>query len=377
MNMELTDEQIRMKEEFYEFVEQEIKPYAAQNDRDECISDKMIEAVKKKGYLGSMIPKEYGGLGLDNITIGILNEEVGRGCSSVRSLLTVHGMVALAILRWGTEEQRNTLLPKMVTGEIIGAFGLTEPNVGSDAKSIESVAVLDGDEYVINGKKRWITMGQIADIFLIIARLEDKPTAFLVRRDSPGFSAAPIKGLLGARASMIAELTFEDCRIPKENIIGRAGTGLSHVALSSLDYGRYTVATGCVGLAQACLEESVKYTRKRKQFGHPLRENQLIQKMITEMVVNIKAARLLCYNAGYLREIGDPSSIMETWNAKYFASIIVNKVASDAVQIHGANGCHNDYPIERFFRDARVNEVIEGTSQMHEILIATNAFRTI
>jgi len=377
MNFELTSEQTKMQMQFKEFVDREIKPHAAENDRNEFMPPEMIRKVAEKGYLGSMLPIEYGGIGFDNITLGLLNEEIGGGCSSVRSLLTVHGMLALAILRWGNQKQREYLLPRLASGELIGAFALTEPNVGSDAKSIETSAVLDGDFYVLNGRKKWITMGQIADVFLLLARFEDKPTAFLVEKTSPGFSTKPIKGLMGARASMIAELFLDNCRIPKENLVGREGTGLSHIALPSLDYGRYTIALGCVGLGQACLEDSIRYTRKRKQFGGPLRQNQLIQKMISEMVVNIKAARLLCYNAGYLRDIGAPESIMETWVAKYFASTMVNRVASDALQIHGANGCHNEYPIERYYRDARINEIIEGTSQMHEILIATNAFRSI
>jgi alkylation response protein AidB-like acyl-CoA dehydrogenase len=180
---------------------------------------------------------------------------------------------------------------------------------------------------------------------------------------------------MGARASMIAEVIMENCRIPKENIVGAVGTGLSHVAMSSLDYGRYTVACGCVGLAQACLDESLRYARRRRQFGQALRKNQLIQKIITEMVVNIEAARLLCLNAGYLKESGDPDSIMAIWNAKYFASKMAVQVASDAVQIHGANGCCRDYPVERYYRDAKINEIIEGTNQMHEVMIATNAFR--
>ncbi len=377
MKIELTQEQLDNKEIFRKYVDEEIIPYAEQNDRNEYMPPEMVKKLVERGYLGSMIPKEYGGLGMDMITLGILNEEVGRGCSSIRSLLTVHGMVALAILRWGSKEQKEYWIPKMCTGEIIGAFGLTEPNVGSDAKSVEATAVLEEDYYVLNGRKKWTTMGQIADIFVIFAKCEGKPTAFLLERNTPGFSTKPIKGLLGARASMIAELQIENCRIHKNNIIGSVGTGLSHVALSCLDYGRYTVAWGCVGLAQACLEASVEYSRKRKQFGEPLRKNQLIQKMITEMVVDIKAARLLCYQAGYLKDIGDPETIMETWNAKYFAAKMVNKVASDTVQIHGANGCCRDYSAERYFRDARVNEIIEGTTQMHEVLIATNAFRNV
>ena len=324
-------------------MDREIIPHAGQFDREQYLPPAMIQKLAAAGYLGSMLPQEYGGLGLDMVTIGLLNEEIGRGCSSVRSLLTVHGMVALAVLRWGSAAQKETVLPKTASGEIIAAFALSEPNVGSDAKSVETTAVLSGDQYLLNGRKKWIAMGQIADLFLVFAQCEGKPTAFLVDKNSPGFSTKPILGLLGARASMVAELFFDDCPIPQDCLVGRVGTGLSHVALSALDYGRYTIACGCVGLGQACLDDSISYARKRKQFGVVLRENQLIQKMITEMVVNVKAARLLCYQAGYLKDVIDPDSIMETWNAKYFASTMIGKVASDAVQIHGGNGCCQDY----------------------------------
>ncbi|MCM3133484.1 acyl-CoA dehydrogenase family protein [Paenibacillus polysaccharolyticus] len=371
MKVELNAEQLMWQEQFKDFVDNEIIPYASLNDSEERIHPELLTKITEAGYLGSMLPKEYGGMELDNISIGILNEEVGRGCSSVRSLLTVQGMVGLAILRWGTASQREYWLPKLAVGASLGSFGLTEPSVGSDAKSIETTAVLDGEEYILNGHKKWITMGQLADVFLILAQCENKPTAFIVERDAIGFSVEPMSGLLGARASMIAELHMEHCRIPKENLLGQVGMGLSHVALPCLDYGRYTIACGCVGLAKACLDASVHYANSRMQFGRAIRENQMIQKMITEMSVNIKAARMLCYRAGYLRDVGDPESIMETWTAKYFASTMVNKVASDAVQIHGANGCHRDYPVERYYRDARINEIIEGTTQMHEILIAT------
>lgn len=375
MKIELTCEQIALRDEFKAFTEDEIIPYAGQNDRNERLPPETAGKLAGKGYLGSMLPKEYGGAGMDMITLGLLNEEIGRGCSSVRSLLTVHGMVALAILKWGTDELKDRWLHKMSSGQIIGAFGLTEPNVGSDAKSIEATAVENGESYILNGTKKWTTMGQIADLFLIFASCGNKPAAFLVERGSPGFSTTPIKGLLGSRASMIAELHMDNCTIPRGNLIGSVGTGLSHVALSSLDYGRYTVAWGCVGLGQACLEACIRYARKRKQFGEPLRQHQLIQKMITEMVVNVSAARLMCLNAGYLKDILDPDSIMETWNAKYFASAMVSKAAGDAVQIHGGNGCYGEYPVERYYRDAKINEIIEGSGQMHEVLIATNAFR--
>ncbi|WP_379155576.1 acyl-CoA dehydrogenase family protein [Paenibacillus sp. sgz5001063] len=377
MDFRLSLEQLEYQQAFKDFSDREVMPYAQKHDEEEKLDEHVLDALKSSGYLGSMIPRDYGGMGMDLVSLGLLNEEIGRGCASVRSLLTVHGMVALGILRWGTDEQRSYWLPKLACGEVIGAFGLSEPNVGSDAKSVETKAVLVNGEYVLNGVKKWTTMGQIANIFTIIAELDGKPTAFLVERSQPGLTVKPMRGLMGARATMIAELHLEDCHIPASSMIGASGTGLSHVALSCLDYGRYTVAWGCVGTAQACLEASIRYARKRKQFGKPLRENQLIQKMVTEMIVNIRAARLLCLNAGYLKEIGDPDTIMETWNAKYFSSIIVNKVAGDAVQIHGGNGCIRDYPVERYFRDAKINEIIEGTTQMHEVLISLNGFRTI
>lgn len=375
MKIELTPEQAKLKAEFAEFVNNEIKPVAQKFDKEEFLPQEMIDKLSQKGYLGCMLAKEYGGMGLDNITIGLLNEEIGRGCSSVRSLLTVHGMVALAISRWGSEQQKLKWLPKMAAGEAIGAFSLTEPNVGSDAKSIETTAETDGDYYVINGTKKWTTMAQKADIFLVFARCQGGITAFIVERNTPGLTVKPINGLMGARASMIGELKLEGCRVHKDNIVGKVGVGLSHVALSCLEYGRYTIAWGCVGIGQACIEDSVKYARNRKQFGTRLRENQLIQKMITEMVVSVKAARMLCYNAGYLKDVGNPDSIMETWVAKYYASTMINNVVSNAVQIHGANGCSSEYNVERYYRDAKISEIIEGTTQMHELLIAINAFR--
>lgn len=377
MRLELTGDQWSRKREFAAFVDSEIIPRAAANDKAERLDEASIRAIKESGYLGSMIPHRFNGMEFDNVTIGILNEELGRGCSSVRSLLTVHGMTALAVMRWGTEEQRSYWLPKLATGEKIGAFGLSEPKVGSDAKSVETTAERVEGGFRLKGRKRWITMGQIADVVLVFAKCGGEPSAFLVETSCPGFSVTPIGGMLGVRASMLAELTMEDCFIPADCLIGGIGTGLSHVALHCLDYGRYTVAAGCVGLGQACLEQSVLYARNRVQFGVPLTDNQLIQQMITEMHVDVKAARLLCYQAGYLKDQLDPDSIMETWAAKYYASVMVNKVSGYAVQIHGAKGCSGDYDIERYFRDARVNEIIEGTTQMHEMLIARSVVETI
>lgn len=374
MKIEFSTLQRDRQNEFREFVDRTIIPYSTQNDLDERIHPEVLHNLTISGYLGANIPKKYGGLEMDNISLGLLHEEVGRGCSSVRSLLTVHGMISLSIVKWGSEQQREEWLPRLSSGDILGAFGLTEPSSGSDAKSIETTAVLDGDEYVINGKKKWITIGQIANLFLVFAKVEGHPTAFLVESGREGVHVEPMYGLLGVRASMIAELTFNNCRVPKSSMLGQVGTGLSHVAMHCLDYGRYTIACGCVGLAQACLEASIAYSNDRVQFGKPIRDHHLIQKMVTEMVVHLKAARLLCINAGYLRDISDPDSIMETWSAKYYASTMVNQIASNAIQIHGANGCHRSYPVERYYRDARINEIIEGTTQMHEMLIATQEF---
>jgi glutaryl-CoA dehydrogenase (non-decarboxylating) len=373
MKIELTAKQRQDREAFRAFAAREIAPFADQYDREEQIPASLFKKLSEQGYPGALIPERSGGLGLDMITCGLLNEEVGRACSSVRSLLTVHGMVSLSLQRWGSREQKEDLLPQLASGEKLAAFALTEPNVGSDAKSVETSATLTSNGYVLNGQKRWITFGQIADLFLIFAQCEGKPTAFLVGRDTPGLTIKPIRGALGTRASMLAELHLEECRIPQQNLVGRIGFGFSHVAATTLDYGRYSVAWGCVGIGQACLDACLHYTNERQQFGVALREHQLIQQMLTEMITNVRAARLLCYQAGYLKDVCDPRAITETSIAKYFASRMAFKAASDAVQIHGANGCSGEHSVQRYFRDAKIMEIIEGSTQIQQINIAKYA----
>lgn len=375
MKIELNPQQKNAKATFRAFVDEQIVPYADQCDREERTPLNLIQKFAQIGYLGAVIPQESGGSGMDMITFGLLNEELGRGCSSLRSLLTVHSMVAHALLKWGSRFQKEYWIPKLASGEVIAAFALSEPNVGSDAKSIETTARVSGDFYILNGQKKWITYGQIADVFLVFANYEGKPSAFLVEKDTPGLTIKPIFGMLGVRASMLAELHLYNCQIPQENLVCRQGFGFSHVAASALDYGRYSVAWGCVGIAQACLEACIKYTSQRKQFGVYLKEHQLIRQMISEAIANIKAARLLCYQAGYLKEIGDPKSIIETSIAKYFASTIVNKVANDAVQIYGGNGCSSEYPVQRYLRDAKIMEIIEGSTQIQQITIAEYGYQ--
>jgi glutaryl-CoA dehydrogenase (non-decarboxylating) len=375
MKIELTPQQKKAKSEFRAFVDEEICPYADGWDRQEFTPLELIKKLAQKGYLGAALPKDVGGSDMDAIVYGILNEEIGRGCSSLRSLLTVHNMVSHSLLKWGSNSQKEYWLPKLASGEKIAAFALSEPNIGSDAKNIETTAIISGNSYLLNGQKKWITYGQIADVFLVFAKCEGKPSAFLVEKESLGLSIVPIFGMLGVKASMLAELHFNDCLIPQENLVCRPYFGFSHVASSALDRGRYSVAWGCIGIAQACLEACIKYTSERKQFDSYLKDHQLIKQIISDAIANIKAARLLCYQAGYLKDIGNPQSIVDTSIAKYFASTMAMRVANDAVQIHGGNGCSSEYSVQRYWRDAKIMEIIEGSSQIHQITIAESGYQ--
>jgi alkylation response protein AidB-like acyl-CoA dehydrogenase len=380
MKLELTPEQRALRAEVREFVDRDVAPHAGEWDRAEALPRAIVDQLNERGWLGSIIPAEHGGKGLDMISYGILNEELGRGCSSTRSLLTVHDMVCQGILRWGSKLQRDKYLGRLAKGEILGAFALSEPGAGSDAKGISTVAVsadaaatADGG-FVLNGAKKWITYGQIADLFLLFAQFDGKPTAFLVERDTPGFSSTPLRGLLGTRASMLAELRLEDVRVPAEAMVGRPGFGVSHVMGAALEQGRYSVACGSVGIAQACLEACLSYARERIQFDKPLFDHQLVRAMLSDMITGVRAARLLCMRAGYLRDVGHPDSSAETMLAKYFASTTAAKAATDAVQIHGANGCHEDFAVSRYFRDSKVMEIIEGSTQIQQLTIARFEF---
>ncbi|MEO5346708.1 MAG: acyl-CoA dehydrogenase family protein [Magnetococcus sp. YQC-9] len=369
--MEWTPEQLSAQEGCKRFVDEVIVPFADQWDREERLPEAIVRAMADKGYLGATIPALWGGGGYDSGTFGMLCEEIGRGSASLLSLLTVHGMVCQALTLWGSDEQQQQWLPRLASGATLGAFALTEPNIGSDAKSVETQVVrLSDGSYRITGKKKWISCGQIADLFLLFAQLEGKPVAFLVEKDRVGFSRAPLNGLLGFRAAMLAELTLDGCVVPEGNMVGRPGFGFTHVAGAALDHGRFCVGSGCVGLARACLEACLDYTSERKQFGVHLREHPLIQRMLTDMITHIEAARLLSIEAGRMKDARDPRSIMATSTAKYFASTMAMRIASDAVQIHGANGCSADYPVQRYFRDAKIMEIIEGSNQIQQTIIA-------
>jgi len=370
MQIDLTDKQRAAQADFREFVDEYIVPHAGEFDRDERIPAELIREFGNRGYLGGLVPQEFGGKGMDALTWGLLCEEVGRGSASLVSLLTVHSMVIQALARWGSEEQKSHWLPKLASGEAIAAFGLSEPNVGSDAGHCETTAQPDGEDYLLSGEKRWISCGQIADVFLIFGQIDGQSTAFLVESDRKGLSREPMSGLLGFRSAMLASLRLDECRVPAANLVGRPGFGFSHVGGAALDNGRFCIAWGALGLIEACIEASIDYSENREQFGSPLMNHQLIKAMIADMLVQSKAARLLCCNAAQLKDRGTPSLIMETSIAKYFSSRAAVQVALDAVQIHGANGCTEDYPVARYLRDAKVFEIIEGSNQIQQLIIA-------
>jgi glutaryl-CoA dehydrogenase (non-decarboxylating) len=377
MRLELTPEQAGCRAAFRAFADKELCPRAAGFEAEERVPDALVEEMGRRGYLGAMIPERHGGSGLSMVTCGLLHEEIGRGCSSTRSLLTVHHMVSHAILRWGSDAQRRAWLPSLASGDRIGAFCLTEENVGSDAKSVETTAVPVDGGYEITGRKKWITFGQRADLFLVFAREGDRPSAFLVERNTEGLACRPVTGMLGMRAAMLADVELDGCRVPARNLLGPSGRGTSHVAASALEVGRYTVAWGCVGIGQACLEESVRHASTRQQFGVPLERHQLVQRRLSDMMVRVRSARLLAYQAGYSKDRGHPNSALESFMAKYAAADMASRVASAAVQIQGARGCQQSSSVERAFRDARLMEIIEGTTEIQQMTIARYARREL
>lgn len=368
--MSLSPRQEEYLASFRAFMDAEVVPFADQFDRQQTLPRSLIERLAGQGYLGALLPGAMGGQDMDWVTLGLLCQEAGRACTSVRNLITVQNMVGHTILRWGSKAQQQRWLEGIATGKIVTGFALTEPHIGSDARHVRASAYLSGEGYVLNGRKKWITFGQIADLFLVFFQEDGQPCAFLVEADRPGLSRQPVRDMMGSRASLLAEVVLEACYVPSGNLVGRAGFGFMPVAISALNLGRYTVAWGCVGLGQACLEASVAYSNEREQFGQPLKDHQLIKRMITDMAVNVRAARLLCLEAGRLQEAADTEAIMTVMMAKYFASQAALNAANDAVQIHGALGVSSDSAVQRYLRDAKIMEIIEGSTQIHQIKIA-------
>jgi glutaryl-CoA dehydrogenase (non-decarboxylating) len=373
--MDKTLQQVEREAEFREFATEHVRPYAHVHDTTQRISESIIPALAQHGFFAPFLPTRWGGQEMDMQTYGVLHEEIGRACSSVRSLLTVHDMVVFSILRWGSDLQRERWLAPLRSGALIAAFAISEPNAGSDVNGVETRGDPEKDGFRINGRKKWITFGQIAGVFLVLAQVEGKPTAFLIERDTPGLTVEPILGMLGTRGSMLALLNIENCWVSGSQVIGRIGFGANPVALSALGLGRYSVACGSLGIAQACLEACYSYASRTQRFGAALKDYQLIQELMTDMMTDVAASRLLCRLAGSLKDQKDPQEILQTFIAKYHASRSAMRAATNAVQIHGANGCSPDCSVERLFRDAKVMEIIEGSNQIQQITIATLGFQ--
>jgi alkylation response protein AidB-like acyl-CoA dehydrogenase len=357
------------------FAAEHIAPYGNDFEKAARIPEQTLELMSAAGIWAPFLPAEVGGSGVSMVTLGEIHEEVGRACSSVRSLLTVHTMLSWAVQRWGTAEQKDRWLPELAAGRTLGAFCLTEPDAGSDATGIRTSVEPAGDGFVLNGRKKWITNGQRANLYLVFARIGSSIAAFLVPRDNVGVSVTPIRDIMGTRGSMLAELSFSDVLLGREALLGPSGFTAGMVLTGTLDLGRYSVASGSVGIIQACLDACATYTTQRKVGGAPLRDLQLIQAKVSDMVTDVRAARLLVAEAGRLKDAGESATLMATWIAKYFASTAAAKHASEAVQIHGANGMGGDYPVGRYYRDAKVMEIIEGSNEIQRITIAAEAYR--
>lgn len=352
------------------FVDTSILPHANAWDADGRISDQVVADMARLGYLGANVPIAFGGQELDSLGIYRLASELGRGCSSVRSLLTVHGMVCQSIARWGSKTLKQKWLPLLATGDAIGAFALSEPGAGSDVSAITTTAAARDGKFVLNGLKRWITFGQRADVSLMFAREEKGVTAFLVPMDAPGVQVRPMDGMFGTRASDVAEIELTDAVVDADCIVGRSGFGLAAVASSALELGRFTVASGCVGILNAALAEALDHARSRMSFNKRLIEHQLVAAQLARMSTDADAAAGLCERAAQLRDEKHRDAVRATWTAKYFASTAAFRAASDLVQIMGARGCENGATAQRLLRDAKVMEIIEGSTQLQEITIA-------
>lgn len=376
MLMELTEEQRMLKDTAKDFADNELAPIAAKLDREKAIPRELLKKMADIGLLSIIIPEKYGGVGLGNFELVLALEEINRVCASTGVTVSVHASLCTSpILRFGNDEQKQRYLPRLATGEILGAYALTEANAGSDAASLETTARKDGNDYVLNGSKMFITNGGIAELIIVFARTNpDKSlrakgiTAFFVEAGYKGFKVGKKEEKLGISASNTVELIFEDCRVPKENILFEENKGFT-VAMDTLDGGRIGIATQALGIAQASLDASVKYANQRKQFGKFISEFQAIQWKLADMATDIDAARMLVYRAAMMRDKKVPHT-REAAMAKLFASTMANKAAKEAVQIHGGVGYTKEFPVERFFRDAKITEIYEGTSEVQRIVIS-------
>jgi alkylation response protein AidB-like acyl-CoA dehydrogenase len=373
MDFSLTDEQRLIRETARAFTDNEIVERARENDRNEHFDLELVHKIADQGYLGAIVPREYGGAGLDYLSYGLVVEEIGRGDSAMRTVISVQtSLVCSAILRWGTEAQKRHYLPKLCTGEWLGCYGLTEPDTGSDAANQRTRAAKTDSGWVINGAKMFISLGNNAKVALIFAQTDPEKkhrglACFLVDTDQPGFQPQPIHHKMGLHGSDTAAISLDDVEVADDAVLGEVGDGFK-VAMSALDSGRYSVAAGCVGICQGCVESSVAYAKEREQFGRPIASFQLVQEMLADMAVETDAARMLVWRAGYLKDTGQPNTT-ETSIAKLYATEAAIRCANTAIQVHGGSGYVDDHPVERYFRDVRVTSLYEGTSQIQKLII--------
>jgi butyryl-CoA dehydrogenase len=373
MDFQLSDEQKLIAETAREFADKEILPRVRDNDRAGRFDRELARKMGEVGYLGSPVAEEYGGRGLDYIGYGLIVEQIGRADSSARTVVSViTSLVGGSIERWGNEEQKKEWLPRLCSGEALGCFGLTEPDTGSDAANLRTRATKTGSGWSISGQKMWISLASFSDVALIFAQTDPEKkhrglACFLVPTGSEGFSTQEIHGKLGLRSSDTAAISLDSVEVPDEAMLGEVGDGFK-VAMSALDNGRYSVAAGCVGICDGCVEASVAYSKERKQFGVPLARFQLVQEMIADMILKRDASRMLVYRAGLLKDEGAPNT-METSVAKLYATESAVECANLAIQVHGGSGYVDDYPVERYLRDARVTTLYEGTSQIQKLII--------
>jgi alkylation response protein AidB-like acyl-CoA dehydrogenase len=368
----LTSEQELIRETAREFCAREIVPYARDWDRAERMDRGIVAKLADVGFLGCGLPEEYGGMGLDQVSYCLVMEELGKADSSVRGIASVNnGLAGKTIAKWGTQEQKREWLPRMCSGEALGCYALTEPGAGSDPGSLVTRAERDGDEWVLTGSKIFITLGSWAGVALVFARTGgDGPrgiTCFLVPTASEGYSARPIDGKLGLRAQDTAEVFLDGVRVPDAARLGDEGAGFK-VAMSALDNGRISLAAGSVGIAQGCVDASLAYAAQRRQFGRPLAGLQLVQELLAEMAVETETARLLTWRAAALADAGQPYTLAAS-QAKYWASEVAVRAANAAVQVHGGYGYIDEFPVQKYLRDARVSTLYEGTSQIQKLLI--------
>ncbi|MFI7010946.1 acyl-CoA dehydrogenase family protein [Streptomyces sp. NPDC050145] len=373
MDLELSEEQAAVRRLAKDFVDREIAPNVVAWDRAEEVDRGIVKKLGEVGFLGLTIDEEYGGSGGDHLAYCLVTEELGRGDSSVRGIVSVSlGLVSKTLQSYGTEEQKRAWLPRLTAGEALGCFGLTEPGTGSDAGNLTTRAVRDGDDYVINGSKMFITNGTWADVVLLFARSTDAPghkgvSAFLVPTDTPGLTRRTIHGKLGLRGQATAELVLEDVRVPATALLGQEGKGFS-IAMSALAKGRMSVAAGCVGIAQAALDAAVGYAGEREQFGKSIASYQLVQELISDIAVDVDAARLLTWRVADLIDRGEEFATAAS-KAKLYASEAAVRCANNALQVFGGYGYIDEYPVGKLLRDARVMTLYEGTSQIQKLII--------